>query len=379
MKKTAFISFIIIIFIFTTIALFSPEISRAQKLNENVNSQISSSLGVVDSSVKLGDYNQIASAILKDRGKPQESPSPEKKPDEESPSPKSPEKKEASPTPDSSKKSPTPKKDVKDGDKNKDEASPAPAPKRTKFTPKTLKPVPKPKAGKETPKPKPAKKSPTPKPIKKTPKPVPKPKKTVMPSPTPSLEKTPVRKPVTPKPLKTPVVKKTPKPIAPKTLKPKPKKPRKHFSTKSYKRTHWDKFARHVRFTVHQEMKIKQLLLKERDQIMNARSSAAEKILKILNDKQEAKWDGLYQKFDKLGDKGDYKKRLLLNPEYLKTIFSLSDSQRKILFYISWDYARRVDKIRTRTTKKIQKILMADQFKKWESAVKSRIGSPGKF
>jgi len=374
MKKTVFISFIIIIILFTAVALFTPGRLKAEKLSRDVDSQISSSLHRSDGSIKISDYNRIASAILKDRGKPSKSPSPEKKPEEESPTPT--EKKEKSPSPDSTKKSPTPKK--VEG-KDKDESSPEPAPRRTIFKPKILKPVPKPKAEKEFPTPKPTKKSPSPKPIKKSPKPEPKPKKTMEPSPTLNVEKTPVRKPVTPKPLKTPKVKKTTKPVSPKTSKPTPKKPRKHFSTKLYKRTHWDKFARHVRFTVHQEMKIKHLLLQERDQIMSARSDAAEKILKILNDKQDAKWDALYQKFDKLGEKGNYKKRLLLNPEYLKTIFSLSDSQRRMLFYISWDYARRVDKIRSRTTNKIRKILMPEQFVKWESAVKSRIGSPGKF
>jgi len=109
---------------------------------------------------------------------------------------------------------------------------------------------------------------------------------------------------------------------------------------------------------------------------MNARAAAAEKILRVLNAKQRAKWDYLYRRAEKSGDYGPYKKRLLLNPNYLNSSFTLNDSQRKQLYYITWKYVRRIEKIRKRANAKIGKLLMPDQYKRWEATVHRRIMNP---
>lgn len=199
--------------------------------------------------------------------------------------------------------------------------------------------------------------------------------KTVKPVPKPKTEVKPEVKKTSPTPIK-PVVKPSPaKPVS----KPRPavKKP---YEATTYTWTHWDAFARHVRFTVHQESRLKNLLAKERDRIMQARSEAAEKINRILDEKQRAKWDQMYRQADQKGGMvGDYKKRQLLNPEYLKDSFTLKEDQRRQLYYTAWNMARRIDKIRKQTHHQIKTMMLPKQYDKWESAVKYRIGRHVKF
>ena len=296
---------------------------------------------------------------------PKASPSPKKETPSPSPSPEvKPEPVKSSPSP--VKPSPSPAK-----------PSPVPSPERVEMG----KPVPSPKKT-ETVKPKP---SPGPKKIEVT-----------KPSPQPSPEKVeiskPVSTPIAPKPISSPakVEKVTPKPspkvlvpvpvkttASPKPVKPKPvAKPTKKVEETTYEKSHWDVLAKKVNFTVKQESRLKTILAAERDRIMTARSETAEKMLKVLKPEQRTKWDQMYQRADKSGNYGDYKKRLLLSPVYLNAIFKLDGNQKKQLFATAWAYSRRVEKIRKQTRLSIQKTLMPAQFAKWEKATNTRIAIP---
>lgn len=136
----------------------------------------------------------------------------------------------------------------------------------------------------------------------------------------------------------------------------------------------WDKFAKKVRFTYPQERQLKILLQKEKNQILQSRAKAAQQILKILNEAQERKWDQLYRRADKkTGYVAELKKRMLLNPAYLESKFTLKPEQKKFLFYIAWDHARRVNKIRKKYRTKISEILMKEQMENWDRAIHTRL------
>lgn len=146
-----------------------------------------------------------------------------------------------------------------------------------------------------------------------------------------------------------------------------------------YKTTRWDELAKAVRFTVLQENQLKLMLQKERNAILEARSKASEQIMRILKDKQRTKWDALYRKADKQGgDIGDFNKRMLLNPEYLASNFTLKPAQKQILHYIYWDYARSVDKVRKKTRTEIEKLLMPEQMENWDEVLNYRRGQEAK-
>ncbi len=293
---------------------------------------------------------------------PKASPSPEKVTPSPSPSPSpSPEVK-----PEPVKSSPSPVK-----------PSPVPSPERVEMG----KPVPSPKKT-ETVKPKP---SPSPEKIE-----------AAKPSPEPSPEKIEISKPtstpIAPKPVSSPtkVETVTPKPspkvlvpspvkttASPKPVKPKPVvKPGNSGEETTYQKSHWDVLAKKVNFTVTQESHLKKILTGERDRIMTARSETAETMLKVLKPEQRNTWDQMYQRADKSGNYGDYKKRLLLSPVYLSSIFKLDGNQKSRLFATAWEYSRRVEKIRKQTRVSIQKTLLPAQFARWEKATVTRIATP---
>lgn len=146
-----------------------------------------------------------------------------------------------------------------------------------------------------------------------------------------------------------------------------------------YHPTRWDKIAKRVHFTVPQENQIKILLTGERQKIMEARGKAAEKILKILKPEQRKKWDKLYTKADKKeGYVGNLQKRMLLNPAFLEQNFKLTPHQRQTIFYIAWDYAREVSKIRSKTFFKIKNLLMKKQYEEWISFLNKKIAQEEK-
>lgn len=298
----------------------------------------------------------------------------------------------ASPTPE--KESPTPS------------PSPSPSP---EVKPEPVKSSPSP----VKPSPSPAKPSPVPSPERiEMGKPVPSPKKTeeVKPKPSPSPEKIEITKPtpepspekieitkpestpIAPKPISSPakVETVTPKPspkvlvpvpvktaASPKPVKPKPVvKPKNNGEETTYRKSHWDVLAKKVNFTVKQESQLKKILTGERDRIMTARSETAENMLKVLKPDQRSTWDKMYQRADKSGDYGDYKKRLLLSPVYLSSIFKLDGSQKSRLFGMAWEYSRRVEKIRKQTRLSVQKTLLPAQFARWEKATVTRIATP---
>lgn len=316
------------------------------------------------------------------------------------PSPDSGKKSEKSPSPASSPKaSPSPEK-----------VTPSPSPSPTpEVKPEPVKSSPSP----VKPSPSPAKPSPVPSPEKiEMGKPVPSPKKTeevkpkpspspekieaVKPSPEPSPEKIEISKPtstpIAPKPVSSPTTveaatpKPSPKVLVPSPVKttasPKPVKPKavakpvKKVEETTYQKSHWDVLAKKVNFTVTQETQLKKILTGERDRIMAARSETAEKMLKVLQPAQRNTWDQMYQRADKSGDYGDYKKRLLLSPVYLSSIFKLDGNQKKQLFAMAWEYSRRVEKIRKQTRLSVQKTLLPAQFARWEKAINTRAATP---
>ncbi len=146
-----------------------------------------------------------------------------------------------------------------------------------------------------------------------------------------------------------------------------------------YHPTRWDKIAKKVHFTVPQENQIKILLNNERQKIMEARGKAAEKILRVLKPEQRKKWDSLYTKADKKGGYiGDLQKRMLLNPAFLEKNFKLNPHQRQAVFYIAWDYARVVNKVRSKTLLRIKNLFMKEQYEEWISFLNQKIAQEEK-
>lgn len=143
--------------------------------------------------------------------------------------------------------------------------------------------------------------------------------------------------------------------------------------------THWDAFARTVRFTVQQETQLKGLLTNERGRILNARKDHIKVIHRILTPQQRQEWETIFQNADKQGEIGEIRKRQLLDPEYLKARFTLDENQRRHLFYASWNHARRIEKIRKETSAKIAAILNPTQLYRWEAAVRLRLGTQISF
>jgi hypothetical protein len=260
------------------------------------------------------------------------SPAPDKAPDKVTPVPAKTES-----TPDAVKETP---EDTDD--------SGAPTPVKTVITPKPVSP-----GNSSTPmKPVPTQVKPASTPVK----PVPSPSKTTAApvKPVPSPETT------VPAPVSTPeAVKKTPVYKAPAENVP-------------YKGSHWDYFAKTVRFTVYQELQLKTLLQKEREDILKLRQNAEFRVFEILDPKQKQKWESEKSSSKKMGADGFYKRQALINPLFLKTFIKINNVQHSKIHNIFWEYTRKVGKIRRSNQEKIEKILMPEQLVKWEAATRHR-------
>jgi hypothetical protein len=154
----------------------------------------------------------------------------------------------------------------------------------------------------------------------------------------------------------------------------KPQKPAKESSINNYKPTHWDAIAGKIRFTVTQERQLKVILQEEREQIMEARSDCADKIMKVLDQKQRKKWDSLYEQADKTPKPyGDLKKRELLTPGFIQEQFNPNPAQKQKINSASLEYTNQLSKIKTNTGTKLEKILSKNQLENWNDLMNTRL------
>jgi hypothetical protein len=136
----------------------------------------------------------------------------------------------------------------------------------------------------------------------------------------------------------------------------------------------WDDYAKKVRYTVPQEKKIKEILEWERENILECRAKASERIFRVLDPQQKKKWDELYRRADKQGGYlGEAKKRQLLEPGFLKVSFTLKPEQSRQLFYIYWDYSRQVNNVRKKAAARMGRFMSRDQMRSWYEAVSLRL------
>ncbi|MCE1248617.1 MAG: hypothetical protein LWY06_18415 [Firmicutes bacterium] len=286
---------------------------------------------------------QGRAVILEDTNDGDDSPTPAKTAGKSTPAPV-----KTAETPAPAKTEQAPANDVKNTDDQDDSGAPTPV--KTVITPKPVSPDSGSTSTKSTPTP--AKPSATPM------KPVPSPGKPAA-SPTKPVQ-TPKAKVYTPAPEK-----ETPAKVTVPTVKTEP-------DEAPYKGSHWDYFAKTVRFTVSQEQQLRTILKKERESILKLRQDAEARVFAVLDAKQKPVWEKEKQAAKKMGPDGFYKNQALINPLFLKTFIKITDAQHARIHSIFWEYTRQVGKIRRSNQEKIEKILMPEQLVKWEAATRHR-------